>query len=98
MLKKSFLLAIAAVLVSLVLSRLPLKTVSQKQYAPSDARYTVSVYRGMVAAYRRSETQPFQVLYSYVDALPAGMKEKLHTGIPARNEKELVRILEEYSS
>lgn len=99
MLKKAFLLAVAAVILSLALSRLNLQLIPlHNQYTQEKAHYTVGEYRGMVAAFRGGESRPFQILYSYVKALPTNMVDRLHSGIPARNEKELMQILEEFSS
>ena len=99
MLKKAFLLAVAAVILSLALSRFsPHLNLLHNQYTQEQSQYTVGEYRGMVAAFRAEESRPFQILYSYVAALPAGMADRLRSGIPARNEKELIQILEEFSS
>jgi|GEM_PF-4917834 len=98
MLKKAFIVACAAVLLSLVLSRLSLFPSLRREYTPDPVKYTISEYRGMVAVFRREENRPFQILYSYVKSLPADLAKKLERGISVRSERELVKMLEKLSS
>jgi len=98
MLKKAFIAACVAVLLSLVLSRLSLFPSLRKEYTPDSVKYTISEYRGMVAVFRREEKRPIQILYAYVSALPLDLVRQLKTGIPVHNERELVKTLERFSS
>ncbi len=64
----------------------------------SPPAYVVRSYEGEIGIFRGQSETPEQVLSVPVDSLPATDRLLLQAGIPAQNEGELRRILEDYES
>ena len=62
------------------------------------ALYTIGQYEGQVAVFLAGLSRPDQVFDVYVASLPAEEQERLHQGIPVYDDKELQRLLEDYTS
>ena len=69
--------------------------------APAEApvpTYVLSVYRGHIALFFANKNQPIEVYDVKITSLPEADAERLVYGIPAADENELQRLLEDYCS
>lgn len=67
-------------------------------YSAQPYPYTVQEYNGKIGVFRSNEKTPFQVIDLSPALLPPYDQAELEEGIPIRNESELQKILEDYTS
>ncbi len=84
-----------------VLSFSPQEVVLRKNKKTKEAAYIIGVFDGFIGVYYRDGagiSNLKEILDTPVSSLSSEEQEKLKKGIPVSNEKELMRILEDYSS
>ncbi len=67
-------------------------------YGAQSYTYLVQEYDGKIGVFRYNEKTPFQIVDLSPAMLPPYDQAALKEGIPIRNENELQRILEDYTS
>lgn len=55
-------------------------------------------FEGKIALYENGKSSPSEIYEIYTDSLPAADATRLRTGIAAKNDAELLRLLEDYLS
>lgn len=61
-------------------------------------RYRVSVFDGKLAVFSGDSKVPYKVYETYVDSLPENDVRLLYDGIFVNTSKDLIKIIEEYTS
>ena len=67
-------------------------------YGAQSYPYLLQEYNGKIGVFRNNEKTPFQVVDLSPALLPPYDQAALEEGIPIRNESELQRVLEDYTS
>ena len=75
-----------------------IKTEPESTTSPSVKEYTVKEYNGKIAVFENDNTKPENVYDSYISVLPEKDRQRLKYGITVDNEKDLQRIIEDYTS
>lgn len=75
-----------------------INTVPESTTNPPTTQYTIKEYNGKVAVFENNNTQPKSVYDSYISVLPEKDRKRLKYGITVDNEKDLQRIIEDYTS
>ena len=65
---------------------------------PSQYHYVLKEYGGKLAVFPYGSTTPSQVLDVYLRTLPSYDRDALASGIEVRDEQELQKLLEDYTS
>jgi len=60
--------------------------------------YYLRDFEGMLAVFMADSTEPFQIYEIFTDSLPPEDSQRLRFGIGARDELELQRLIEDYTS
>ena len=61
-------------------------------------KYTAQVYNGKIGVFIKGRKKPQQTLSILVSSLPPKDRADLEKGIPLKNDKELIRFLEDFDS
>ena len=63
----------------------------------SNYEYIIKDYKGRVAIYKYGKNLPLEIFDIYTDSLPEADSLKIYKGINITNEKELQKIIEDYT-
>jgi len=103
--KKIILLAASAAAVICILAAIrfyprPVSVAPSSDPAASNppAMYMLREYDGHIAIFLAEEQSPFEILDILTESLPRSDRDALKSGIPAANEEELHRLIEDYES
>lgn len=97
----AILIATAALSLGAITTLLLVGARGPAEAAPSSqalALYTIGQYEGQVAVFLAGQTRPDQVFDVYIASLPGEEQERLRQGIPVYDDRELQRLLEDYTS
>lgn len=99
MLKKALITAGCSIALCLIVTLWIVPAIKATNVPPEPAApmYIVGQYEGKVAVFHYGEIQPFNILESDIAQFPTYDQSLLEKGIPAADDSELVRILEDYS-
>ncbi|MDR3178834.1 MAG: hypothetical protein LBT82_02095 [Oscillospiraceae bacterium] len=64
----------------------------------TSSTYIIKDYNGKVAVFEKGKQNPFRITNCQISQLPVCDQDVLKTGIEAKTESELVRVLEDYCS
>lgn len=59
--------------------------------------YTVKDYKGRIAVYKYGKSLPLEIFDIYTNSLPKTDSLKIHKGINIEDEKELQKVIEDYT-
>ncbi len=60
-------------------------------------QYTVKDYKGRIAIFKYGKELPLEIFEIYTDSLPKTDSNKIYQGINITDEKELQKIIEDYT-
>lgn len=90
---------IAAVVITFASINSPNGSIREEKTSSENINiYTLSDYKGRIALYKQGYAMPVEIYDIYVDSLPEEEQEKVESGIEAKTDAEILKIIEAYTS
>ena len=100
--KKIFIITVVIILCTFSviynLNKAKTKQVNTKDITDTcNYEYIIKDYKGRIAVYKYGKSLPIEIYDIYTDSLPETDSKKIQKGINITNEKELQKVIEDYT-